>query len=712
MKNPKNKIKKNKKKKSLFNPSKRHNPEHFFNRELSWLEFNSRVLNEADDPATPLLEKLRFLSIYSNNLDEFIMKRVGGLKGQLESEYSYVSIDGQTPKVQLDKIREHVLRDNEKQHIIYNKVLGELRDNGVQLLKWSDLTEQEKSFTKEYFMRNIFPILTPLSVDPGKPFPFISSLSTSFGLFLENPIVGGKIFSRVKIPDQMDYWLELDSSTLEEKRLVSALDIIENNLGRLYPGMKILETMPFRVTRNADLDHDDEDTEDLLELIEESINNRRLLEPIRIECLEDHSQEMLKYLMDEMDLGADDLYLYANTFDFSALNSVADLDIPNLKYSSWRPQTFPWFSHTNIFDMIREKDRLVHHPYENFQTSVERMIVEASQDPSVLSIKMTLYRTGDNSQFIKSLIEAAENGIQVVCLIELKARFDEKRNIHWARKMEDAGVHVVYGIVGLKTHTKIAMVVRREHDGELLRYAHIATGNYNAKTARIYTDLGLFTINNDLTSEINEVFNYLTGSSLKVDYNHLLVAPVNAKSTFLAKIAKQTQLATEGKKVKIIAKMNSFEDTVLAEALYEASSAGVEIILIVRGFCVLKPGVPGLSENIKVISVIGRFLEHSRIFYFSDGENEWSGEYYIGSADWMHRNMHARVEVITPIVEKNIKKQLKGFLDVMINDQRSAWDLLGDGSYVQRTGEEKTRTHTKMMKNTLNDLKKLELNLE
>lgn len=701
-------MKKKTKKKKKFKPTKRYQTDHFLNREMSWLEFNSRVLNEAQDKRTPLLERLKFLGIYSTNLDEFVMKRVGGLKGQLESEYSYTSIDGLTPKEQLQLIRQRIKDENLKLDNILMEVVEELKKEKVELLRWDECSKIEQEYLDDYFLKNIFPILTPLSVDSGKPFPFISNLSYSFGVFLEDPREGGRIFSRVKIPPQVSAWVLIPRKERNEFRFISAAEIIKNNLDKLYPGVKILSVMGFKVTRNADWEHDDDDTEDLLELIEESVNYRRLQETIRIECLEEHDEEMLNYLMDELELKPHDLYLHKRFFDYPSLFALTAVDLPHLKDPEWRPLTMPWFNRGNIFDVIKDKDRLVHHPYENFKSSVEKFVVQASEDPDVVSIKMTLYRTEENSQFIKSLIKAAEDGKQVVCLIELKARFDEKRNIHWAKKMEEAGVHVVYGIVGLKTHTKITMIVRREASGELLRYAHIGTGNYNSKTAKLYTDMGVFTTSPDVTTELNEVFNYLTGSSLKIDYKNLLVSPINAKSSFLKMISKQIKRAAGGEKVRIVAKMNSMEDGVISEALYEASQAGVEIILIVRGFCCLKPGVRGLSENIKVISVIGRFLEHSRVFFFSDGKGEWSGDYYMGSADWMHRNMHARVEVITPIYHPEIKEQLSELLQILIDDERSAWDLNSDGTYVQRKGKVESGTHQKLMQLTQKKLKDLE----
>lgn len=685
---------KKKKKRSLEGTD---TPHYYFNREISWLEFNTRVLFQAQDIRWPLLERMRYLSIYVTNLDEFIMKRVGGIKHYLDSEYMFKSADGLQVEDQLSKIRNKVIADNEVLESTYFKIKDELAQNNVFMLEWKQLKEEEKNYCNDYFSRHYFPILTPLSVDPGKHFPFISNLSYSLGVFLQSPYeVHEKIFSRVKIPDIAQEWVKLPGG---ENRFVSSEDIIRHNLHHLYRGMTIIDVMPFRVTRNADWDHDDEDTEDLLEMVEESINERRLQDPIRLEVLKNSNQEMTTYLLNQLKLGQKDIYYFDKNLDYSSLNSIVNLEIPELRFKDWRPITMPWFQRGSIFDKIKEKDRLVHHPFENFSTSVERFITQAASDPEVMSIKMTLYRTGDNSPFIKALIEAAENGKQVVCLIELKARFDEKRNIYWARKMEQAGVHVVYGVVGLKTHSKIALVVRREKKGILKSYCHIGTGNYNAKTARVYTDIGLFTSDKKITREISEIFNYLTGTSLKSDYKNLLISPINAKSSFLKKITHQMKLAKAGKRAYIFAKMNSLEDLKLINALYEASKAGVKIDLVVRGFCVLKPKVKDLSENISVYSVIGRFLEHSRIYLFSSGEEtEEKDEIYIGSADWMHRNLHRRVEVMVPLYDSDLKKQINDYKNIILSDKRTLWELKENGDYQLRKGPQTDGAQEVIMK--------------
>lgn len=670
-------------------------PSLYLNRELSWLEFNSRVLYQAEDSHTPLLERFRFLSIYTNNLDEFVMKRVGGIKRYKESDYSFISADGRNLDSQLDAINNKIVEDNFRLENIFLKLKNELTKHDIELVEEPDLNKAEKEFCDQYFLDNLYPILTPLSVDPGKPFPFISNLSYSFGIILENPFQGENIFSRVKVPELAREWVCIPTS--EGSRYINGSEIIRMNLHHLYRGMKILDVAPFKITRNADWDHDDEDTEDLMEAVEESINERRLQEPIRLESLKLASREIINYLLEELNLKESDYYTFDNFLDFLSLDSIANFDFPELKFKDWIPKTLPWAQRDSLFEKIKEKDRMIHHPYESFNSTVEKFVVQASRDPSVLSIKMTLYRAGEDSRIIKSLIEAAENGKQVVCLIELKARFDERRNIYWARKMEQAGVHVVYGVVGLKTHSKLTLIVRQETGNKLTRYAHIATGNYNSKTAKLYTDIGILTANKKIVKEISEVFNYLTGTSLKIDYKNLLVAPINAKSTFIRKINEQTKIAKAGKEAHIIAKMNSLEDLEITTALYEASQAGVKIDLIVRGFCSLKPKIKGVSDNIRVFSVIGRFLEHSRIFYFSNGESSFHGDMYLGSADWMHRNMHNRVEVMAPIYDDEIKRSLHEFLYVILKDHGTCWELGSDGKYSLRSDNIKTSTHQVMM---------------
>ncbi len=662
----------------------------FTNREIGWLNFNRRVLFEAEDSRTPLLERLRFLSICNSNLDEFFMKRVGGLKRQVAFGISPKSSDGKTPTQQLTDIRGIVVQNLKDQALTFAKVLKPaLKENHIDLSRWADLSAKEKESTQKYYAKNVFPVLTPLSVDPGHPFPFISNLSTSLGVTLKAPNSEEKMFARVKIPQVLASWVRVETANPLEYKFVSLVEVIKENLSGLFPMMQVLEVMPFRLTRNADITRDEEDAEDLLEMIEEELRLRRFAEVVRLEHGPHPDPWMLKFLMEELELAEDDIYELPEELDYTGLTTLADLVLPKLRYETWAPIVPPQFSDedpTQIFNVIRRQDQLVHHPYESFSATVEKFIRAAAEDPKVLAIKMTLYRTGDNSPFIKSLIQAAEMGKQVVCLIELKARFDEERNIYWAQSLENAGVHVVYGIVGLKTHAKTALVVRQETEG-LRCYAHIGTGNYNVSTSKIYTDLGLLTAKEEITSELVEFFHYLTGRSLKSDYKYLLVAPINMFLRFKQMIEREMEHAQAGKPAQIIAKINSMEENDISIALYKASHAGTSVEMIVRGFCCLRPGVKGMSENVKVISAIGRFLEHSRIFYFRNGAADpVDGEFFIGSADWMYRNLHARVECVVPILDRALREKVWDILQSHLKDQRQTWDMNSNGDYILRKG--------------------------
>lgn len=673
----------------------------FANREIGWLHFNRRVLFEAEEEQNPLLERLRFLSISSSNMDEFFMKRVGGLKRQLAFGISSKSSDGQTPKQQLQSIRQFVLPMIQTQADIFLKKLRpELEKANIHLKAWKDLSAEEKIKIREYYLKNVFPVLTPLSVDPGHPFPFISNLSISLGVTLKHPEREDRLFARVKIPKVLPQWIKVDAHP-DTFVYVSLLEVVKENLADLFPAMEVVGVMPFRLTRNADTDRDEEDAEDLLEMIEEELRQRRFAEVVRLEHGPHPDPWMLEFLMTELELSEEDIYEMPGELDYTDMNFIADISIGRLHYEPWQPQLPPAFADegASLFSILQSGDQLVHHPYESFSGTVERFIRQAAEDPKVLAIKMTLYRTGDNSPFIRSLIRAAEEGKQVVCLIELKARFDEERNIYWAQALENAGVHVVYGVVGLKTHAKLALVVRQENEG-LKCYTHIGTGNYNVSTSRLYTDLGLFTAREEITSEVVELFHYLTGRSLKSVYQHLLVAPVNMFSKFKSLIERESELARQGQPTQIIAKFNNMEENDISIALYQASQAGVSIDLIVRGFCCLRPGVKGMSEKIRVISVIGRFLEHSRVFYFRNGqEDPLNGDFFIGSADWMYRNLHARVEAITPIYDRTLKEKLWEILQVSLNDKRQVWMMKPDGTYAQRRTEE-NGTHHKLMQIT------------
>lgn len=662
----------------------------FTNREIGWLNFNRRVLAEAEDVRNPLLERLKFLGICGSNLDEFFMKRVGGLKRHVVYGISPKSADGKTPVQQLQEIRQIVIPAIQDQANCFHKVLKPaLEKENIFLLSWKDLSAKEKEDVKSYYNKNVFPVLTPLSVDPGHPFPFISNLSVSLGVTLKHPQGEEKLFARVKIPRVLPQWIRVTTDPAVN-RFVSLTEVIQENLADLFPSMQVLGVMPFRLTRNADSDQDQEDAEDLLEAIEEELRQRRFAEVVRLEHGPNPDPWMLKFLMEELELSEDDIYDLPGELDYTDLGVICDLNIPNLKFEPFMPVVTPAFMEegVGIFNVIKMHDQLVHHPFESFSASVEKFIRVASEDPKVLAIKMTLYRTGDNSPFIRALIRAAEQGKQVVCLVELKARFDEERNIYWATELENAGVHVVYGVVGLKTHAKTALVVRQELEG-LKCYAHIGTGNYNVTTSRFYTDLGVLTAREEITSDVVEFFHYLTGRSLKNNYQNLLIAPVNMFSRFKAMIEREADHAAHGRPSQIIAKFNNFEENDIAVALYSASQKGVPIDMFVRGFCCLRPGVKGMSENLRVTSIIGRFLEHSRIFYFRNGAADpVDGEFFIGSADWMYRNLHARVEAIVPILDRSLKEKCWDLLQLCIKEQRQAWQMSSDGSYTRKASND------------------------
>ncbi|MEX2213551.1 MAG: polyphosphate kinase 1 [Phycisphaeraceae bacterium] len=691
-------------------------PAEFLNRDLSWLEFNRRVLHEALDERTPLLERVAFLSIFSSNLDEFFQKRVGNLKRQAAAGITVPSPDGLSAREQLTRVRNCIMEMLRIQRDCYaNTIRASLTDHGVYLLSWDELTDEDRAFAQQYYQQNLFAILTPLAVDPGHPFPFISNLSMSLGIILRHPpaemhsegnvfrladdadasMGEGEIhFARVKVPHLLPQWVRLGGSKGDSGpfRFVKLRDLIQYNLDDLFPGMIIEQVMPFRVTRNADAEKDEEESDDLLESVEQELRDRKFAKAVRLDIGLNPNPQMIELLKEELALDDDDVYHMPDVLDYTTLLAIHELNLPQIKFEPWTPTMPPRLADddADIFSIIRAGDVMVHHPYESFNASVERFIRAAVKDPKVMAIKLTLYRTGAHSPFIAELIRAAEAGKQVVALVELKARFDEERNIQVAQTLEKAGVHVVYGVMGLKTHTKITVVVRQESEG-MRTYAHIGTGNYNPKTASLYTDLGLFTCNTAITGELIELFHFLTGRSRKRDFKTLLIAPINMRARFMELIDREIEHTDAWKerganpndplRPMIIAKMNSLEDKKVCQKLYEASQCGVRIKLIVRGFCCLRPGVPVLSDNITVMSVIGRFLEHSRIYYF---HNQGKGEYYIGSADWMYRNLNTRVEAITPITDPAMHARLKAILEVMLNDQRQAWDMMSDGRYIQR----------------------------
>ncbi len=663
-------------------------PSLYLNRELSWLEFNRRVLHEALDPRTPLLERLKFLAIFSSNLDEFFQVRVAGLKQQVAAGIVERTADGMTPEDQLSAISRTV-RELVRQHhrCLLQDVLPALATQGLTLFQdISELAPEDREHLDAYFHANVFPVLTPLAVDPGHPFPYISNLSLSLAVVLRGAD-GEERFARVKVPKILPRWVPLPTPN----HFVPLEQVIGANLEALFPGVEILGWYTFRITRNTDLQIDNGDeADDLLSLIQEEVRNRRFAEVVRIEVHASMPASLRDLLLMEFSeqqdpptrpLTFDDLYEIAGLMDTADLLTLASLDLPQLKDPVFHPVTPPRLaSARNIFDVIREGDLLLHHPYDSFQTSVERFIQTAAEDPDVLAIKLTLYRTGGDSSIARLLVQAAERGKQVAVLIELQARFDEENNIIWAQRLEDVGVHVSYGVAGLKTHAKVMLVVRREGD-TMRRYVHIGTGNYNPKTARLYTDFGLLSASPAIGADLTDLFNVLTGFASPSGYRKLTVAPRGMRERFLSMIRREIDHRRAGAPARIIAKMNALVDPDIIAALYAASGAGVTIDLIVRGICCLRPGLPGVSETIRVISIVGRFLEHSRAFYFLNGGEE---EVYFGSADWMPRNLDRRIEAITPIEDPQHRHALRDLLLLMWEDNRQAWDLRPDGSYTQR----------------------------
>jgi polyphosphate kinase len=678
-------------------------PQYYFNRELSWLEFNHRVLHEATDPRTPLLERLKFLAIFSSNLDEFFMVRVAALQQQVAANVRKLSPDGRTATEQLDAIRERLLPMVTEQHQHFEKALRpQLASEGIYLLDYMDLNQEQRTYLQNYFEEQIFPVLTPLAIDPSHPFPHISNLSLNLAVVVKDPETGEELFARVKVPKVLPRFVPLPEEFRQHQRRQATIwtgipleQVIAHNLDSLFPGMNIQEYHPFRITRNADLAVEEDEADDLLLAIEQELRKRRLGgSAVRLEIQASTPDTVRSMLIEELELKDNDIYEVEGLLGLGDLMSFMALSLPDLKDPPWTPQVPSRLRSPlgdeeveDIFSVIRNGDLLVHHPYDSFSATVLRFITEAANDPQVLAIKMTLYRTSGDSPIAKALINAAENGKQVAVLVELKARFDEGNNIIWARKLEQAGLHVVYGLVGLKTHTKVVLVVRRE-EGRIRRYVHVGTGNYNPKTARIYTDLGLLSCREDLGADLTDLFNYLTGYSRQRSYRKLMVAPVNLRDRFLALIHREMDHCCNGHSGRIVAKMNSLVDPQIITTLYEASQAGVQIDLIVRGMCCLRPGLEGISENIRVISIVGRYLEHSRIYYF---HNQGQEEVYIGSADWMTRNLDRRVEAVVPVEDPEIVKDLQEILGVMLADNRHAWDLQPEGHYIQRHPAENTK---------------------
>jgi len=646
----------------------------YLNRELSWLDFNARVLHEAKDDRNPLLERVKFLAIFASNLDEFFQVRVAGLRQQAAASAVRSSPDGRTAEEQLAAIRPRVQALVEEQGTLFARIRAKLAEADVGIVDYGTVPEHHARL-RERFIEEVFPVLTPLAVDPGHPFPYISTLSLSIAVGLRDPETGERRFARVKVPPVLPRLMEIDPTTF-----VPLDQVIANNLDILFTGLEIVEAHLFRVTRNADLAIEEDEADDLLMAIEEELRRRRFGEAVRLEVERSMPASTRRLLLNGIGLTEDDAYDISGMLDLTGLWQIADLDLPDLQRPPWTPVTPPRLmppdedEPVDVFAAIRAGDILVHHPYESFAASTEQFIAQAAADPDVLTIKQTLYRTSGDSPIVRDLIRAAERGKQVVVLVEIKARFDEEQNIVWARKLERAGAHVVYGLVGLKTHSKTSLVVRRE--GSLLRrYVHIGTGNYNPKTARLYVDIGLLTCRPEIGADVTDLFNVLTGLSKQRTFRRLLVAPHGMRARVIEMIDREIGHAAAGRPARIVLKINAIVDPACIEALYRASSAGVDIELIVRGICSLQPGVPGVSDRIHVRSIVGEFLEHSRIWGFS---NDGAAEWYIGSADLMERNLDRRIEAAVPVEDIEARARIGEVIATMLADDRRSWHLGAD----------------------------------
>ncbi len=666
------------------------NETNYFNRELSWLSFNARVMSLATDAKIPLLERVKYLAIYASNLDEFFQVRVAGLRDLVAAEVRVRTPDGRTPEEQLDAIRQAVQQLEVHRQVIFNQLLPQLHAHGVSILRYNELSPLDTRIVDVYFDEQVFPILTPLAVDPGHPFPYISDLSLNLGVRVRRPGEDRTRFARLKIPDTLDRLVKLS----QPGQFIRIEDLIVAHLDQLFRGLTIEEYLAFRVTRNADLNYRDEEADDLLELVEMELRRRRFGNAVRLEIGPSSSDSIRSLLRRELDVADSDIYVENAFLAMTDLWSLLKLDRPDLRDEDFSPVVPARVSQrsgeeVDIFDELRTRDLLVHHPYESFAASTQELIRRASTDSEVVAIKMTLYRTSSDSPIIRSLVHAAESGKQVAVLIELRARFDEKANIEWAKTLEQAGVHVTYGIAGLKIHAKITMVVRRE-SGHLVRYCHFGTGNYNQGTARLYADFGLLTSSEKLGAEVAILFNTLTGYGGEVSYDDLLVAPAGVRSG-ISDLIRQEMTAPNG---RIILKMNSLVDPGIIGLLYEASQAGVDIDLIVRGICGLRPGVEGLSENIRVRSIIGRYLEHARVYHFGNGGGVDEPATYMGSADLMPRNLDHRVEALVAISEPAVADQLVGILAMELEPNVQSWLLASDGSWARSTNPELLDLHT------------------
>ncbi|MBW3088632.1 RNA degradosome polyphosphate kinase [Bifidobacterium sp. 82T24] len=700
-------------KQSRLNPNAPHYEplptDRFFDRELSWLKFNKRVLELAQDESLPVLERANFEAIFASNLDEFFMVRVAGLKRRIDTGLAVTAASGLSPRQQLRAITEqaHRLQDEHARYAIEH-ILPDLAKENIVLLKWSQLTISEQERLSKFFRRQVFPVLTPLAVDPAHPFPYISGNSLNLAVIVENPNSGKSHFARVKIPDNLPRLVAVDDLTEDESNdvrygFVTMENLLIAHLESLFPGMIIKEARSFRVTRNEDIDVEEDDAENLLNAIEKELLRRRFGPPIRLEISDATSPFLSHLLADQLGVSDDEVYRLPAPLDMTVLFELGAIDRADLKFPKFIPTTNRQIAEVessraqDIFAAIRERDVLLHHPYDSFSTSFQAFLAQAAADPKVLAIKQTLYRTSSNSPIIDALIDAAHAGKQVLALVEIKARFDEDANIAWARKLERAGVHVVYGIVGLKTHCKLCLVVRQEADG-LKRYCHVGTGNYNPKTARLYTDLGLLTCDPVVGQDLTRLFNQLSGYAPKSSFHRLLVAPRTIRTGLIERIQREEAAARAGKEAWIKIKVNSIVDEKTIDALYRASQAGVKVDIVERGICALKPGVPGMSENIRVHSILGRFLEHSRIYAFANsagpqiGEGPASGpEVWIGSADLMHRNLDRRVEALVRITAPEQIEELIKYVDFQMADTTSSWHMQPDGTYIRHSRDAEGR---------------------
>jgi polyphosphate kinase len=661
-------------------------PDRYLDRELSWLAFNQRVLELAEDPSLHLLERVNFLAIFASNLDEFFMVRVAGLKRRIATGLAVTSSSGLSPQEVLSEISREAHRLQERHAKLFVDVLKPaIKEKGIRLVRWVNLEDSERELFHEYFQKQVFPVLTPLAVDPAHPFPYISGLSLNLAVVLKNPDTAKEHFARVKVPPLLPRFVRIPgTSGVNDARFVPLEDIIGEYLGLLFPGMEVLQHHTFRVTRNEDLEVDEEEGENLLLALEKELLRRRFGPPVRLEVANDINPEVLELLVRELDIIEEDVYRLPSPLDLSGLFEISSLKRPDLKYPPHQVITNRFLQpvedkDVSIFSAMRQRDILMHHPYESFATSVQAFVEQAAADPKVLAIKQTLYRTSGDSPIVDALIAAAEAGKQVLALVEIKARFDEQNNIAWARKLEQAGVHVVYGIVGLKTHCKLALVIRQEA-GQLRRYCHVGTGNYNPKTARFYEDYGLLTSRESVGEDLTKLFNQLSGYAPEAAFKSLLVSPVGVREGLTERIEREIEFKKAGKEARIRIKVNSLVDEQIIDSLYKASNAGVPVDILVRGMCALKPGVKGLSENIRVRSVLGRYLEHSRIFSFMGGGDP---AVFIGSADMMHRNLDRRVEALVRLSQPDHIRELEALFELGMSETVSSWTLNQDGTWVR-----------------------------